>query len=268
MSGVFEYLGDKMPPDIFILILSFVLGMVIGSFLNVCIYRIPAKISVVWPASHCFNCNNKIKWYDNIPVLSFLVLGGKCRKCKSKISFQYPLVEFITGCLTVLFVWKTGINWWLPFVLITLFSTIVLSVIDIKTMEIPNRFSLGLILVGLAGSFFNPAFDGTLWERFLSSLIGGAVGFFGLWITAIIGSAIFKKEAMGGGDIKLMGAIGALTGWIGVVNSLVIASFAGIIYFGILLMLKKNIENNAIPFGPFLSAGLLFCMLMPNFTIY
>lgn len=257
-----------MPPDIFILVLSFILGMVIGSFLNVCIYRIPAKISIVWPASHCFNCNTKIKWYDNIPVLSFLVLGGKCRNCKSKISFQYPLVEFITGCLTVLFVWKTGINLWLPFALVTLFSTIVLSVIDIKTMEIPNRFSLGLIIVGLAGSFFNPAFDGTLWERFLSSLIGGAVGFFGLWLTAVIGSAIFKKEAMGGGDIKLMGAIGALTGWIGVVNSLIIASFTGIIYFGILMLLKKKIENNAIPFGPFLSAGLLVCMLMPNFTLY
>ena len=255
-------------PDVFVLVLSFILGMVIGSFLNVCIYRIPNKISIVWPASHCPKCKTKIKWYDNIPALSYIILMGKCRACKCKISVEYPIVEFITGCLTLLFVWKIGLNWWLPFALVTLFSTIVLSVIDMKTMEIPDRFSLGLIVVGLAGSFFNPAFSGGLLDKFLSSLIGGAVGFFGLWITAIIGTLLFKKEAMGGGDIKLMGAIGALTGWIGVINTLIISSFAGVFYFGILMILKKQTENNAIPFGPFLSAGLLVCMLLPKFTLY
>lgn len=257
-----------MIPDIFILVLSFVLGLVIGSFLNVCIYRIPAKISVAWPPSHCPKCKNKIKWYDNIPVLSYLFLGGKCRSCKEKISLEYPIVEFVTACLTLLFVWRLGLTCWLPFALVTLYSLIVLSVIDMKLMIIPDRFSLGLIVVGLAASFVNPAFEGTVWNRLVSSLIGGAIGFFGLWITAVIGQLIFKKEAMGGGDIKLMGAIGALSGWIGVINALIVSSFAGVFYFGILMLLKKPAENNAIPFGPFLSVGLIVNILLPNFTLY
>lgn len=255
-------------PDIYILCVAFVFGLVIGSFLNVCVYRIPAKMSIVWPPSSCPKCQSRIKWYDNIPILSYLILGGKCRSCKEKISLEYPIVEFLTACLTLLFVWKIGLTLWLPFALIVLYSLIVLSVIDIKLMIIPDRFSLGLIVFGLACAFANPAFSGGVGDRIISSLIGGAVGFFGLWLTAIIGQLIFKKEAMGGGDIKLMGAIGALSGWIGVINALIVSSFAGIFYFGVLMLLKKPAENNAIPFGPFLSVGLIVNLLLPNFTLY
>lgn len=255
-------------PDPFILTFSFIFGLIIGSFLNVCIYRIPAKISLAWPPSSCPKCKARIKWYDNIPVLSYLLLRAKCRNCKEPISIEYPIVEFLTACLTLLFVWRFGLTWWLPFALVTLYSLIVLSVIDLKLMIIPDRFSLGLIVVGLAGAYFNPAFSGGAWDRFLSALIGGSIGFFGLWLTAVIAQLIFKKEAMGGGDIKLMGAIGALSGWIGVVNTLVVSSFLGVFYFGLLMLLKKPIEDNAIPFGPFLSIGLIVNLLLPNFTLY
>jgi len=251
-----------------ILFYAFLLGLVIGSFLNVCIYRIPKGLSVAWPPSACMGCKNRIKWYDNIPVLSWFVLRGKCRNCGCKISVQYPVVEFFTALLTVLFVWRFGLTWWTPCVLFSVYCLIALSVIDIKTFTIPDRFSIGLTVIALGISFLNPAFTGAPFERFISALIAGAVGFFGLWGTALLGQFIFRKEAMGGGDIKLMAAIGALSGLHGVVNSLVIGSFAGLIYFGVMSLLKKQQQNGTtIPFGPFLSLGLLFNLYFPGMAL-
>jgi leader peptidase (prepilin peptidase)/N-methyltransferase len=131
-------------------------------------------------------------------------------------------------------------------------------------MIIPDRFSLGLIVFGLAVSFLNPAFFGEPFDKFLSSLWGGCAGFFGMWAVALIGLLIFKREAMGGGDIKLMGAIGALSGWAGVINTLIISSFTGILYFGILILLRKPLDNGTtIPYGPFLAVGLLVNLYYP-----
>ncbi len=250
--------------ELFIYIFSLIFGAVIGSFLNVCIYRIPANVSLWWPPSTCPRCKTKIKFYDNIPILSYLILRGKCRNCKEKISIQYPLIEAVTSLLTLLVVCNFGLTYWTAIALIITYSLIVLSMIDFKLYIIPDRFSIGLTVLGLLVFFINPAFSGDLKPKFIQCITGGAVGFFGLWAIALIGSMAFKKEAMGGGDIKLIAAVGTLTGFNGVISTLIISSFSALIYYAILFILKKNPENKTIPFGPFISIGLFINILIPN----
>lgn len=243
-----------------ILLFSGIFGLIIGSFLNVCIYRIPKNKSIVWPASFCPKCGKHIAFYDNIPVLSYLILWGKCRHCKASISCQYPIVELLTGLLTVLFVWRWGLTPWTGVLLVAVYSLITLSVIDLELMIIPDRFSLGLIVWGLAFFWLNPNFEGTLLSCFLQSLIGACVGFFGTLAVALLGYVLFKKEAMGGGDVKLMGGIGALLGWKGVITTIIFASVLGLVYSVILMIFKGKGKGDAIAFGPFLSAGALINM--------
>lgn len=240
-----------------ILVFAALFGLVIGSFLNVCIYRIPNGKSIVWPPSFCPKCGARIKPYDNIPVLSYIFLLGKCRKCKAPISMQYPLVEFFTGALTTLFVWHYGLTPWTFVVLAAAYALIILSVIDMELMIIPDRFSLGLIVWGLLFAWCNPYFEGVWWQKELYSLLGASVGFFGVLAIALIGTWLFKKEAMGGGDVKLMGGVGALIGWQGVITTVIFASFIGLVYSVFLMIFKGKKGGDAIPFGPFLSMGAL-----------
>lgn len=254
----------------FILLFATVLGLLFGSFLNVCIYRIPREKSIVWPPSSCPNCNARISWYDNIPVLSFLVLRGKCRNCKSLISIQYPIVELLTGALTLLFVWRYGLNVWTFVVLAAVYALIILSIIDLDIMIIPDRFSLGMIVLGLAFAWCNPNFSGAWWQKELASLLGAGVGLFGVLAIALLGTWLFKKEAMGGGDVKLMGGIGALIGWEGVITTIVFASFLGLVYAVFLMIFKGKKGGDAIPFGPFLSLGALinlFYLVKPSMLV-
>ncbi len=239
------------------LVLAGVFGLILGSFFNVCIYRIPQNKSIVWPGSFCPKCNNHIRWYDNIPVLSYLFLRGKCRHCKAPISLQYPLVELLTGLLTVLFVWKYGLGIWTFVLLTAVYFLIILSVIDLQLMIIPDRFSLGMIVLGVAFAWCNPNFSGLWWEKELSSLLGAGVGLFGVLAIALIGTWLFKKEAMGGGDVKLMAGIGSLIGWQGVITTVVMGSFFGLIYALFVMIRRGKQVNEAIPFGPFLSLGAL-----------
>ena len=248
----------------FVYILSLILGAMVGSFLNVCIYRIPENVSLWWPPSTCPKCKTRIKFYDNIPVLSYLILRGKCRSCKTKISIQYPIIEALTSLLTLLVVYNFGLTYWTAVALFVTYSLIVLSVIDFRLFIIPDRFSIGLTVLGLLVFFINPAFSGALKAKFIQCLAGGAIGFFGLWGMAIIGSVIFKKEAMGGGDIKLTAAVGTLTGIGGVISTLIISSFLGLVYYAALFILKKDPQNKTIPFGPFISIGLFINILIPN----
>ena len=243
-----------------ILVFATIFGLIIGSFLNVCIYRIPRNKSIVWPPSGCPKCGKHIAFYDNIPLLSYLILWGKCRHCKAPISCQYPIVEFITGALTLLFVWHWGLTPWTAVLLTAVYCLIILSVIDLELMIIPDRFSLGLIVLGLATFALNPNFAGTLLDRFLQSLLGAGVGFFGTLAVALLGYVMFKKEAMGGGDVKLMGGIGAFVGWEGVITTLIFASALGLVYSVFLMIFKGKGKGDAIPFGPFLSAGALINM--------
>ena len=250
--------------EIFVYILSLIFGAIIGSFLNVCIYRIPENVSLWWPPSTCPKCKTRIKFYDNIPVLSYLILRGKCRNCKAKISIQYPIIEALTSLLTLLVVYTLGLTYWTAVALLVTYSLIVLSMIDFRLYIIPDRFSIGLTVLGLSVFFINPAFTGNLKLQFIQCLAGGLVGFFGLWGLAVIGSIIFKKEAMGGGDIKLIAAVGTLTGLSGVISTLIISSFSALVYYAVLFILKKNPQDKTIPFGPFISIGLFINILIPN----
>ena len=249
---------------LFIYISSLIFGAIVGSFLNVCIYRIPENVSLWWPPSTCPKCKTRIKFYDNIPVLSYIILRGKCRNCKEPISIQYPVIEALTSILTLLVVYKFGLTYWTAVALLVTYSLIVLSMIDFRLYIIPDRFSIGLTVLGLAVFFINPAFSGDLKAKFIQCFTGGAVGFFGLWGMAIIGSFLFKKEAMGGGDIKLTAAVGTLTGLSGVISTLIISSFLGLVYYIVLFILKKDPQNKTIPFGPFISMGLFINILFPN----
>ncbi len=244
-----------------ILVFAFVFGLVFGSFLNVCAYRIPRDKSIVWPPSFCPQCNTPIKWYDNIPVLSYMMLLGKCRQCKKPISLQYPVVELITGLLTVLFVWRYGLSPWTFIVLVAVYALVCLSVIDFELMIIPDRFSLGLIVWGLLFAWLNPNFSGFWWQKELYALLGAAAGFFGVLALALVGTWLFKKDAMGGGDVKLMGGVGALLGWKGVITTVILASFFGLVYALFLMLFKGKKREDAIPFGPFLSLGALINLL-------
>ncbi len=253
--------------DSFTLILAVVFGLVIGSFLNVCIYRIPRRRSVIWPPSFCPKCRKPIAWYDNIPVLSFLWLRGKGRCCNIPISWQYPSVELLSAALTALFVWRWGICAWTAALLVVVYVLIISSVIDLQLMIIPDRFSIGLIFYGWAVCWFNPNFTGSIAQHFFQSFIGTAVGFFGTFAIALVGAWMFKKEAMGGGDIKLMGGIGALLGWKGVITTILFGSVLGLVYALFLMIFKGKKRSDAIPFGPFLSAGALvnlFSLIQPE----
>lgn len=256
--------------ETFILTFATIFGLIVGSFLNVCIYRIPRDKSIVWPPSGCPKCGARIAWYDNIPVLSYLFLLGKCRKCKNPISMQYPIVELLTGALTLLFVWHLGLTIWTFVVLAAVYALVALSVIDLELMIIPDRFSLGLIVWGLAFAWCNPNFEGIWWQKELLSLLGAGAGLFGVLAIALLGTWMFKKEAMGGGDVKLMAGVGALIGWEGVITTVILGSFFGLVYAIFLMIFKGKKKSDAIPFGPFLSLGALinlFYLIKPSMMV-
>ncbi len=233
-------------------ILVFIFGLVIGSFLNVCIYRIPLGKSIVYPPSSCPFCNSKIKWYDNIPVLSYIILKGKCRYCKQPISPLYPTIELTTAVITLLIFLKYGYSAQTVAFLFFSYMLIVGSFIDIKYYIIPDRISIGLIITGIASSYFLPI-------GIKSSLIGAVFGFIILYLIAILGKFVFKKEAMGGGDIKLLSGIGAFIGIKGVFFTLLFASLLGSVIGILLITVKRKDMSDKLPFGPYLSlAGICY----------
>lgn len=246
------------------LVLLTILGFLLGSFANVCIYRIPAGGSVVRPGSHCGSCRTPIAWYDNIPLFSFMVLRARCRRCGAPISWQYPLVELLTG-LSFLMI---GIFFppqpVVPFLLYFAFVMIVISGIDIPHQIIPDVFSVSLIAAGLAASVFNPLLGYAPVERLINSLIGAASGGGVLILLGLVGTWMFKKDAMGGGDVKLLAGIGAFIGLPKVLATLFIASCFGAIVGGFMLLTNKLERRGYIPFGPFLALGGYLNLFMPD----
>lgn len=229
----------------------FLIGICIGSFLNVCIFRIPEGKSIVYPPSACPACGNGIRWYDNIPVLSYLLLRGKCRHCRYPISVRYPLVELLTG----LFAWVTwmtfGFQWDTVIFFILIAALITITFIDLDHRIIPDIISLPGIPLGFLASF---ALSNVTWlESLLGIVIGGGI----LLIIAVGYKLLTGKEGMGGGDIKLLAMIGAFLGWQGVLFTIMISSFTGTIV-GLMLMLRSNQGTKlAVPFGPFLAIGAI-----------
>jgi len=233
----------------------FILGLIIGSFSNVCIYRIPKNESIVFPASHCPNCHTPIKAIDNIPILSYLILKGKCRKCGEKISIRYPIVEFLTGAIYLLVFLIYGRSYQTLIYALLSSSLIIISFIDLDDQIIPDEISLPGIVIGLALSFIVP------YISYLNSLLGIIIGGGIIFLIALAGLAIFKKEAMGGGDVKLSAMIGAFIGWKYIMISLFIGFFIGAIAGILLILLKIRNRDDLVPFGPFIVLGSFITLL-------
>jgi len=240
----------------------FIFGSIIGSFLNVCIYRIPKDKSIIRPGSSCPACNTSIKFYDNIPIVSYILLKGRCRHCNAHISFKYPLVEVITAFLFLFLYDKFGMTLELPVYMVFLSLLVVISFIDLELQIIPDILSLGGLVAGFFLAFFRPSF--TWLDSIYGIFLGGGI----LFAIAMGYKLIAKREGMGGGDIKLLGMIGAFCGIKGVVFSLMAGSLIGTIVGIPLMLIKREGRTYAIPFGPFLSLGALLYVCAGEVIIY
>lgn len=232
-------------------IFIFIIGAVFGSFINVVIHRLPRNVSLVWPPSACPACGERIKFYDNIPVLSYLLLRGKCRRCGSAISPRYPLVEAASGLLMIWVLSEGGPPGQASSRAVLVLFLLAIALIDWEHMIIPDELSLGGCVVGFVLSFFNPAVAVT--ESLLGILIGGGL---------LLGVGQFYQrvrgaEGLGGGDVKLAAMVGAFLGWKGLIICILGGSFAGSLY-GLALMARGKGAQTKVPFGTFLAAGAVF----------
>jgi leader peptidase (prepilin peptidase)/N-methyltransferase len=240
--------------DPVILAIIFIFGACFGSFLNVLIYRLPQEgASLIKPGSHCPKCSAPIKYYDNIPILSFIILGGHCRSCTAPISFRYPLVEALAAVLAALSIFHFGFTLrgleavFLSLVFIAIFF------IDLDHTIIPDFLTLPGIMIGIGVGFMPGAF-----VNWIEALIGLAVGGGVFYIVGTLGQVVFKKEAMGFGDVKLAAMMGAFLGWQNLLFILILASFLGSVVGLTILFLSGDKRNSTyVPFGPFLVAAAL-----------
>jgi len=235
-------------------IISVLFGAMIGSFLNVCICRLPKEESIVTPGSHCPQCQKPIRWYDNIPLVSYLVLRGKCRHCHQPISVQYPLVEGIAALLSFFLFIRFGPSLSYLFYFAFAAALVVITVIDLYHQIIPDVISLPGIGVGLLASWILPQ------ASVVNALVGVLLGGGSLFVVATVYEWLFKREGMGGGDVKLLAMIGAFLGWKAVILTILLGSLIGSIVGITVMILKGRDFKLAIPFGPFLSLGALISL--------
>lgn len=222
-----------------------VLGALFGSFLNVCVYRLPRDLSIVSPPSACPGCGTRIAWYDNVPVLGWVVLGGTCRTCRQPISAEYPVVEAVVAALWGLAVWRYGVT--VEAARGAVFFTILLGIAltDARHYIIPDEFTWGGLAIGLAFGLTGG------WSGAAAAVLGAAVGFGVLYLVGWLGERAFKKEAMGGGDIKMMAMVGAFVGWRGAVLTIFAGALVGTVIFVPISLRTKKL----VPFGVFLAVG-------------
>jgi leader peptidase (prepilin peptidase)/N-methyltransferase len=239
---------------------ALIYGGIYGSFLNVVVYRLPLGQSLVRPRSRCPHCGTGIAWYDNVPALSWLVLRGRCRSCAAPISARYPLVEAATALLAAGLAWRwNGAGVWTIAAALASGVLLAVALIDWDTFMIPDELSLGLAAAGVSVSAWNPYFAGGDWRMAAWwSLRGGLLGLTLGWCLAAGGAAVFKKEALGGGDVKLLAGVGAWAGATGAFDCLMIGSLFGSLYAVRLLSAGRAKRSDPIPFGPFLAIGAVF----------
>lgn len=241
----------------------FLFGACWGSFLNVCIYRIPAELSVVRPRSRCPKCMTNLAWKDNIPIFGWMALRGRCRYCGVKIPARYPAVELLTALLFVA-VWLRFpyspllIPYWLM-----LFGLILGSFVDMDEMWLPDRCTIGGMIIGPIFSFLLPAMHGaeTHVSSLVQSLIGLAFGFGLFWSISVVGRLLLKKDAMGFGDVKLMGALGAFLGFHSIIFITFVSSLLGAVIGMTFIALGKRDLQSRIPFGPYIALAALLWLL-------
>ena len=233
-------------------IAAFIFGSIVGSFLNVCIYRLPKGRSVIVPGSHCPNCAQAIRWHDNIPILSYIFLGGKARCCRAKISLRYFIVEILTAsAFLILFsVFGPTPKFFAYAVMVS--SLIIATFVDFEIQEIPDEVSIGALAIGLIMAIAFPSVlnETARLDGFLNSFLGALAGGGMIYAMGILGEFAFKKEAMGGGDVKLLAMIGAFIGWKLAVLTFFLAPVFGSIV-GIILKIRHG--RDVIPYGPYLS---------------
>ena len=257
----------------YIVILGGVLGLIVGSFLNVVVYRLPLSLFAAWklecksflelddndppsekfniafPASHCPECKAPVKAWQNIPVISYLLLKGKCASCKTKISPRYPIVELFTGVISAFTAYKFGFSIESLLVLVFSWSLITLTLIDADHQILPDNITLPLLWLGLVANSFG------LFTDLQSAVIGAAAGYLSLWSVYWVFKLITGKEGMGFGDFKLLAALGAWMGWQQLPIIIILSAFVGAVLGVIILTIKKQSRSNPIPYGPYLAAA-------------
>lgn len=237
-----------MLPAILFYIIIFLYGIVIGSFLNVCIYRIPNKENIVTTRSHCMSCGYQLKWYDLIPIFSYLVYGGKCRRCKTKLSVQYPLIEALNGVFYLIVVIRFGVSIESLLYCLLFSAFLVLSVIDFRTYEIPVGINVFILMLGL----IRVATDLSNWADY-------AIGFLAVSILLYIIYRVSGGTAIGGGDVKLMAVCGLLIGW----KLIILAFVVGCILGSVIHVIRMRVsgEGKVLALGPYLSMGVAIAVL-------
>ncbi|MBS1272126.1 MAG: Type 4 prepilin-like proteins leader peptide-processing enzyme [Candidatus Marinimicrobia bacterium] len=260
-------------------LLAFIFGSILGSFLNVLIYRLPRNESIVSPPSKCPHCGYRIHPWENIPVIGYLIVRGRCRNCQQRISLQYPIVEFAGGLVAALVIWNTGLNWAAISVIVLFYLLGVAAIVDLRHQVIPDGITLTGILLGIIlSSFQSPGFNG-LFRSIFGILAGGG----SLYLVAVFGNFVFQKESMGGGDIKLAAMFGAFLGWKLTLIGIFLGFFIGAVFGGIYLALNRGKddqqtvtsdeakvdktampEGNVLPFGPSLALGAVGSLFWGN----
>jgi len=236
-----------MNPELFLVFASGLFGLLFGSFSNVCVHRIPLRISIVSPRSRCPVCEHEIAWYDNIPLVSWLMLSGKCRNCRAPISMRYPILELLMGLSWAGLAWKFG---WSPVLIqaLVMISLLwILTLIDLETGLLPNLLTFPGIAAGLLFSF---------WGGYLQDAIIGAVAGYGLfWLVAKLFLLFTGREGMGHGDFKLLAMLGAFMGWQALPFVIFASSLTGAVVGSVFILLTRRKMRAEIPFGPYLAAA-------------
>lgn len=240
-----------------IYIILFIFGSVVGSFLNVLIYRMPRNEKIGLSRSRCTRCKSTIAWFDNIPFFSYIFLRGKCRKCKEVISFKYFIVEFITAFMLCLLWWKFSDPVLVAVYFVFISILIAASFIDLEFFIIPDELDLGGLIIGLIScAIFPQLMNENIWYKgLLKSFLGALIGGGTLYIIAVTATAILKKEAMGMGDVKLLAMIGSIIGWKWALFTIFTGSLFGTVGGLFLILLNKTDIKGKIPFGPYLAMG-------------